>query len=112
MKEIEKIQKIAIISIVIVAILVISTVAVFVNKSQSKKIASEKSSEIDINLESASTEMGKTVDESESEFEEAEVIDEETTENTVVEKDTETSAVSKKSESSSQVKKQEDLMEF
>ena len=79
MEKKEKIQRIIIISIVCAAILIISLIAVFRNTANSNEdTAYEEPQDIGSGYESASTEMGKTVEEAEEEneeqYENAEVV--------------------------------------
>lgn len=75
MEREEKIQRVVIISIVCVAIVVISLLAYILNTtSENENIGSEDVQEETSDYESASTQIGKTVEESEEEYETAKNI--------------------------------------
>lgn len=82
MEREEKIQRVVIISIVVVAIIIISLLAYILNTTGSdENIGSEETQEQTSDYESASTQIGKSVEESEKEYETAKNISN-STENT------------------------------
>lgn len=83
MEKREKIQRIVIVSIVCVAIVVISLIAYLrnINNSNGDEISS-KEQDLESSFESASTQMGKTIEEADEEYETAEVVANNTNTNT------------------------------
>ena len=74
MKDKEKIQKIMIISIICISIIIISLIAYSLNASNSNQdIESDEIQESTSEFESASTEIGKSIEEAEEEYETASV---------------------------------------
>ena len=74
MKDKEKIQKIMIISIICISIIIISLIAYSLNTSNSSQdIESDEIQESTSEFESASTEIGKSIEEAEEEYETASV---------------------------------------
>ena len=78
MENNEKRQRIIIIAVVCASILVISLIAVLVNRNKSDEIA-EESTQGESGYESASTQMGKTVEEAEEEYDSPKIIEKDNT---------------------------------